>query len=413
MSKIKYTQKDFECEVYKVHPHIEIIGKYSKQKNKVKWRCRKCGFVTETQASCLLNPKLLYTCNTHKNSLLPRTEWTAQRKKNGYNKLVNFLHNTAPHLVLPNGIEEYDTIDTTVTVYCKKCQRKWKTTPGHLLKGQGCSLCKKGFRTSYVEEFILLSFKKLLNVPVLSRYSPCSDISELDVYIPSLNFAIEPGSWKWHQEHYERDLGKQIICKQHGIRLIIIYYDKAPQEQKYPKDVYAFNESLRDNTAKLQEITQFLLREAGYSGLISSVQWEEIRTEVAKTNHNIKKLQQSQQAAYLLSTTILTASEIGQRVGLSIPTVYSINKGTYLRFKEYKYPIRNNELSCIIDMEIARIDEDNNIIEYKNLNQCVEYLLNREINNIKQKNKNAIARNIAKATITGKICYGNYWRRIK
>ena len=71
-------------------------------------------------------------------------------------------------------IEQYINRFTAILHYCKKHNVFWKTTPGNVLSGKGCELCKKEkFRKSmcktheqYVEELNI----KLPHISVIDRY---------------------------------------------------------------------------------------------------------------------------------------------------------------------------------------------------------------------------------------------------
>ena len=56
---------------------------------------------------------------------------------------------------------------------------------------------------------------------------------ELDIFIPSLGVAIEPGSWALHEKRLWKDRQKSELCSRAGIRLIVIY-DKFPDEATLP-----------------------------------------------------------------------------------------------------------------------------------------------------------------------------------
>ena len=43
---------------------------------------------------------------------------------------------------------------------------------------------------------------------------------ELDIYIPELSVAFEPGSWAWHRNKIERDTLKRKLCKEKNVNLL-------------------------------------------------------------------------------------------------------------------------------------------------------------------------------------------------
>lgn len=46
---------------------------------------------------------------------------------------------------------------------------------------------------------------------------------ELDIYVPDLKVAVEPGSWHWHKNMVAKDWEKHLLCKDKGIKLITLY----------------------------------------------------------------------------------------------------------------------------------------------------------------------------------------------
>ena len=56
---------------------------------------------------------------------------------------------------------------------------------------------------------------------------------ELDILIPELKIAIEPGNWLLHKKYLDRDKMRREKCSEIGIKLITIY-DKFPINEKNP-----------------------------------------------------------------------------------------------------------------------------------------------------------------------------------
>ena len=86
---------------------------------------------------------------------------------------------------------------------------------------------------------------------------------ELDIYVPDLEVAVEPGQWHWHKNIVAKDWEKHLLCKDKGIKLITIYH--------YDDATVPFDNCLvthcdlvsRRNTDKLIEITKKILSEFG------------------------------------------------------------------------------------------------------------------------------------------------------
>lgn len=85
---------------------------------------------------------------------------------------------------------------------------------------------------------------------------------ELDICVPSLGFAIEPGSWFWHKKKISQDKMKQELCRDKGIRLITIY-DSCDLQKTPFEDCYIFKSDLSEkrNSDELQALISFLMEE--------------------------------------------------------------------------------------------------------------------------------------------------------
>lgn len=106
----------------------------------------------------------------------------------------------------------------------------WKCPLGHEYKasinhrtapnGTGCPICYSGRQTSFAEQAVFFYINKLYP-DAISRYK--ADFLgkfELDIYIPSIKYAIEYDGEAWHTKaKLEREQRKYQICKAQGITL--------------------------------------------------------------------------------------------------------------------------------------------------------------------------------------------------
>ena len=106
----------------------------------------------------------------------------------------------------------------------------WKCPLGHEYQasinhrtapnGTGCPICYSGRQTSFAEQAVFFYVKQLYP-DAISRYK--ADFlgkMELDIYIPSIKYAIEYDGEAWHTKaKLEREQRKYQICKAHGITL--------------------------------------------------------------------------------------------------------------------------------------------------------------------------------------------------
>ena len=85
----------------------------------------------------------------------------------------------------------------------------------------GCPICAKALQTSFPEKAICY-YLKLCFSDLIENYRPkWIGKSELDIYIPSLNLAVEYDSGAWHR-NVEKDLKKDKLCNDNSITLIRI-----------------------------------------------------------------------------------------------------------------------------------------------------------------------------------------------
>ena len=95
--------------------------------------------------------------------------------------------------------------------------------------GTSCPICNSQKQTSFSEQAFYFYIKKLYP-NAISRYK-CKELGrfEIDIFIPSLNFAIEYDGEAWHKTNsIEREKRKFQICKKLGIILFRLREGKKP-----------------------------------------------------------------------------------------------------------------------------------------------------------------------------------------
>ena len=119
-----------------------------------------------------------------------------------------------------------------------KCSQghEWKTTIISRKNGSGCPFCAKELQTSFPEQAIYYYMKKIF--PDAINGDRHLGI-ELDIYIPSIEFAIEYDGIFWHKDK-KRDEKKNNICKDNKIVLFRVRENKNCEwsENKYLKIEY-------------------------------------------------------------------------------------------------------------------------------------------------------------------------------
>jgi hypothetical protein len=291
---LKITHEKFVDELSKSNPTVEVLGKYKDGRTHIDCRCRICGYNWSVLASSLRRGCACPECGKKKGSDATRkpheqfisdvaqtspmttvigiykgshfkilcqckicnNEWNAwpnslirgsgcpkcaNKKEIGKSAKTHEQFTTELSDINPNVniIEKYINSKTKINCHCNICGNEWKAAPNNLLNGHGCPSCNH-IQTSFAEKSILLFLQKTLGeTNVLSRDRTAIG-KELDIYIPSLNAAVEFGSWYWHKHRVKKDKEKLNLCRQNNIKLLIIYDGVNEDVGKYELNNDAF-----------------------------------------------------------------------------------------------------------------------------------------------------------------------------
>ncbi len=277
------TNKEFMDAVNGISPSIKIIGEYAGAKRRIDVECGVCGRKWKPISSSLLSGKGCPHCSKV-NGARKNTGKTGFKGDDSFRKELLIIH---PNI---EALEQYSGNKSRIRFHCKRCNHTWQAKPYSVLQGHGCPRCVKS-GTSFMEQFILTSFKHALgDASVLSRDKSLIGL-EIDIYIPSLNLAIEPGSWVLHEKSLKRDLMKRDLCKNNGVRLITIY-DKYPLDRAAPfgSDCVVFSGDYnREDHKYIKSLVSELFSMAGIKREFSEDEWGEIEKEsygnsLSKTN---------------------------------------------------------------------------------------------------------------------------------
>lgn len=169
----------------------------------------------------------------------------------GYNDLTT----TRPDLVVEWDYDKNENILPTqisrgygdkVWWKCKKCGHSWEASPNSRdSMGSGCPECSKGRRTSSQEMKLYYYIKTYFDDAIQSYSDQNINLSELDIYIPSLHVGIEYDGAKWHSD-IERDKNKDEICFKNCIKLIRIREPKCPIYESNCIFIYLKNMSQKE-----------------------------------------------------------------------------------------------------------------------------------------------------------------------
>lgn len=198
----------------------------------------------------------------------------------GYNDLVT----TRPDLALEwNHEKNGDLLPTQVSRgYGYKVW--WKCSHGHEWKASpnsrdnmdsGCPACSKGNHISIQETIIYFYIKKYFDDAIHSYHNKNVGITEIDVFIPSLQIGIEYDGHYWHQDT-EKDKKKDSICKNNNIKLIRIRDVGCPNYESSCEFVYLSKRTMTE----LGQICEKLLNRFGVAN--QSIDIERDISEIKK-----------------------------------------------------------------------------------------------------------------------------------
>ncbi len=304
--KNKMSHLDFVSRVSDLNPNVEVLSMYNGVNQTVDTKCNKCGNIWKPKAVSLLQGRGCPICALKNKS-------DKQRKTT--EKYVAELFNIHPNLTV---LSEYLGDSYPIKVRCNVCDYIWEPQAGSLLRSWGCKRCSKS-GTSYIEQCIFIALSKVIGGDmVLSR--DCSAIGmELDIYIPDLRFAVEPGSWTFHKNSLSRDLVKRQKCAELGIELITVYYD-------FPKDFCSpFNDNcilfVNDSPCSINNLIYSIFDIMKIKCDFTEQEWEDIKKE-AKENSMGKNTEKFKEELMAISPELTV---LGIYQGSKIPILMKCN----------------------------------------------------------------------------------------
>ena len=228
---------------------------------KVWWQCSKCGYKWQAKISnrAVLNrwcpccaDKIVVTGINDLATTHPEIAKEWHPTKNGDLMPQNVVHGTGKKVwwLCPQGHEYQATV-------LHRTQDN----------GTSCPICNSGGQTSFAEQAVYYYIKKLYP-DAINRYT--ADFlgqMELDIFIPSINCAIEYDGEAWHSGDVKlkREEKKYKICRDKNIKLIRLREEDAPMtafiadDQWIKKDLY--------KTENLEYIIIELLKHLNYRGI--------------------------------------------------------------------------------------------------------------------------------------------------
>lgn len=214
--------------------NILPLDRYSKIKNKIRFKCLTCGYIWKTTPDTIIRAKGCPRCVKKQQS--EQASKTIDDFRNEVLRITN-----GDYKVLSN---KYINNRSKVKIKHLKCGHVYLVTPHNFLRGRRCPFCKHSNLEANVAECLTklhLSYEYHAHMSWL-RYN---SYQHLDFYIPSMKIAIECDG----QQHFEpvdfsgegrdkaiqmlkanrlRDKNKDNLCAKHGIRMVRIPYTKFP-----------------------------------------------------------------------------------------------------------------------------------------------------------------------------------------
>lgn len=267
----KKTHEAYVEQVATIRPDIEVLGEYQGGGKRIAVRCRTCGNEWEPVAQSILNGCGCWECGKKKIG-------DAHRKT--HDEFVAQMAELNPTVeILGNYVGDNEKLG----VRCKVCGNEWKATPGGLIAGHGCTVCRKT-STSLTEQFILQGLRLALGEDkVLHRDTKTTGL-ELDIYIPEAKLALEPGGWHWHKSKLDVDAAKRRACSELGIRLVSIYDGCKDELPPFEENClhYPFKLSFEKGFPTLKGIVMDTAKSCGSKHVFSDEDWKKVLAQARR-----------------------------------------------------------------------------------------------------------------------------------
>ena len=122
----KYTNEEFLQKVKEKLDYIEILDEYKGSKEKVRYKCLKCGYISSSRAGSLILGHGCPICM--KAGKIPHEEFEKRiKEKNPNIKILN----------------KYNNGRTLMDCECLVCGNRWQTMAMNLSRGHGCPKCNQ------------------------------------------------------------------------------------------------------------------------------------------------------------------------------------------------------------------------------------------------------------------------------
>ena len=295
------SHEDFVSELKLLNPYITVMGVYENSSTKIEVSCNKCNHIWYVTPNSLLQGSGCPKC--------------ANNQKKTNEDFIQEMKEYNPYIEV---VGEYINAHTPLKVRCKICNHEWMCKPMRLLHGAQCQNCVRP-HTSFMEQFILLSFRHALGEDEVESRNIEAVGLELDIYIPKYHLAIEPGTWLYHSTKVNKsDLQKRQACGESGIKLITIY-DTYPKNTPAPfkNDCYVYDGFLNEiGYVRIINLVKKLMLDISVD--YSFLDWQQIANE-AYANCHYNAHENFIQAIYKIDPNIEVLEEYkGSHIPISV-----------------------------------------------------------------------------------------------
>ena len=168
---------------------------------------------------------------------------------------------------------------------------EWDASVCSRYEGNGCPHCSAQ-GTSYGEQYIYWALKQLYS-DAINRFKTSNHI-KYDIYIPSINLAIEYSGKTWHEGKEQRDQYKKNLALEHNKEYIDIIERTDITDFSFEQNHFEYN-PLKDQDKQLKLIIDRIIK--GYNHTVSEIDFEKVKKNA--TEYSKGKIEYDKSLEYL------------------------------------------------------------------------------------------------------------------
>lgn len=240
------------------------------------WVCSECSYNWEATVDNRCRPNIRSGCPLCANRVcIPGVNSLSVTNK----KLASEWHPTLNGDLTPDLVVSGTNKD--VWWLCRDCSHEWNVSINtRNSQGTGCPNCN-GFRQKSFPEMVIYYYLKSLIPSTLSKYK-IEGNSEIDVFIPDLNLAIEYDGFNWHKDRYNEDKHKNYLLS--NLKFIRIREEGLePIEDFNCKNIFVRGGSRADLERVIVKLLNFIKN-------LSGLQNKDVDVNIERDNNAIREL---------------------------------------------------------------------------------------------------------------------------